>query len=218
MGLGRVGAGAHVDAVGSALTWAMLAGGERSAAAEAVVGWLATRQSAGTGLWGTARDGLREPVNGAYRALRGTLHLWGLPVGRPRALVDAVLRRAAELRRGTWTACDALDVVQLLWWSRRVDPDHRSGEVADVAAHVLDLATGAWVPGRGLPFAPGLEPTLQGTEMWLALAWYAADLIDRADDLGYRPRGVHRPDPLLDLGALAPSGSSGTPGRGRIGA
>lgn len=39
------------------------------------------------------------------------------------------------------------------------------------------------------------EPGLQGTEMWLAIAWYLADLLGVSDALGYRPRGVHRPEP-----------------------
>jgi hypothetical protein len=31
--------------------------------------------------------------------------------------------------------------------------------------------------------------------MWLAVVWLLADLAGRADLLGYRPRGVHRPEP-----------------------
>jgi len=67
-----------------------------------------------------------------------------------------------------------------------------------------DLGPEAWVPGLGLPFAVGREPSLQGTEIWLAVAWYAADLLGEADALGYRPRGVHRPEPALHLGSRAP--------------
>jgi hypothetical protein len=37
--------------------------------------------------------------------------------------------------------------------------------------------------------------------MWLATAWHAADLLNRADALGYRPRGVHRTEPALRLPA-----------------
>jgi len=36
--------------------------------------------------------------------------------------------------------------------------------------------------------------------MWLATLWYAADLLDGSDALGYRPRGVHRPEAALTLG------------------
>ena len=35
--------------------------------------------------------------------------------------------------------------------------------------------------------------------MWLAITWYLADLTGRADLLGYRPRGVHRPEPARAL-------------------
>ena len=61
---------------------------------------------------------------------------------------------------------------------------------------------GRWVPGHGFAFDTrlGSAPTLQGTEMWLATLWYAADLLDQSDALGYRPRGVHRPEAALTLG------------------
>lgn len=35
--------------------------------------------------------------------------------------------------------------------------------------------------------------------MWLAILWYLADLAGVADALGYRPRGVHRPEPAATL-------------------
>ncbi|MER6010687.1 hypothetical protein [Streptomyces bluensis] len=34
-----------------------------------------------------------------------------------------------------------------------------------------------------------------GAGMWLAIIWLLADLLGRSDALGYRPRGVHRPEP-----------------------
>lgn len=37
--------------------------------------------------------------------------------------------------------------------------------------------------------------------MWLSILWYAADLIGAAERLGYRPRGVHRPEVAWPLGA-----------------
>lgn len=37
-------------------------------------------------------------------------------------------------------------------------------------------------------------------QMWLATVWYLADLVGIAESLGYRPRGVHRPEPAHDLG------------------
>jgi hypothetical protein len=35
--------------------------------------------------------------------------------------------------------------------------------------------------------------------MWLAILWYLADLAGVSDALGYRPRGVHRPEPAAAL-------------------
>ena len=196
------GAGALVDAVGTALTWALRAGEPTTPGlVETLVGWLVAHRDPATGLWGGSGDGLLQPVNGTYRLVRGTLAQWGVAVGGERALVDTVLARGAEVLAGpgTTSACDALDVVHLLWWARGTGARHRTAEVAETAAAILDDAVTRWQPGGGTPFAAGMAPSLQGTEMWLAVAWYAADLIDRADALGYRPRGVHRPEPGLRL-------------------
>ena len=198
---GAWGAGALVDALGTALTWAAH-GGHPSAAglAEALVGWLVAHRDPATGLWGGTDDGLLQAVNGTYRLVRGTFAQWGLPVGGETPLVDTVLARGAEVLADPGaSACDALDVAHLLWWARSTGSTHGRAAVAETAAAILDDALTRWVPGAGSPFAPGLTPSLQGTEMWLAVSWYAADLLDRADALGYRPRGVHRPEPALRL-------------------
>lgn len=209
------GAGSAVDTVGTALTWAREAGADVPAGArETLVGWLVEHRDPVTGLWGAPRaaDGWREPVNGTYRLVRGTFAQWGTPLGLGRELTDSVLRHAASgvLDAPRVTACDALDVVHLLWWARRCGADgYRSGETDDVARHVLDGVVGRWAPD-GLAFAPegsrtapggtasgvpeGL-PSLQGTEMWLATAWYAADLVGRSGVLGWVPRGIHAPAP-----------------------
>ncbi|MGV8978384.1 MAG: acyltransferase [Cellulomonas sp.] len=193
------GSGALVDALGTALTWAARRGHPAAAGrVEAVVGWIVAHRDAATGLWGGSGDGLREPVNGTYRLVRGTLAQWGVRVGGERALVDTVLARGTQvLDDPAASACDALDVVHLLWWAGSTGGVHRAPEVAETAAAILDDALARWVPGAGTPFAPDLPPSLQGTEMWLATAWYAADLLGRSDALGYRPRGVHRPEPFL---------------------
>jgi hypothetical protein len=59
---------------------------------------------------------------------------------------------------------------------------------------------GHWVDGQGFAFAPDARgdqgtPGLQGTEMWLAIAWLLADYLGCGEVLDYRPRGVHRPEP-----------------------
>jgi hypothetical protein len=35
--------------------------------------------------------------------------------------------------------------------------------------------------------------------MWLSIVWLLSDYLGIADALGYRPRGVHSPDPLVRL-------------------
>lgn len=193
------GAGALADAVGTALTWQLCAGRPSAGIAEALVGWVLSRRDPGSGLWGSVAVDLRAAVNGTYRLVRGTLAQWGLGIaGGP--LVDTVLRRAAELPGDPRvTACDLLDVVHLLWWAARTGSTHRAAEVREVGSQILERVVGSWVPGAGLPFGPGRPPSLQGTEMGLAVAWYAADLVGHADALGYEPRGVHRTGPAMCL-------------------
>ncbi len=200
-------AGAMVDAVGTAWTWAALAGQEPAGACgEALVGWLLTRRDPATGLWGRASDVRgRGPVNGTYRAVRGTLAQWGTPVAGQEQLLAAVLAHDDLLRRaldGTGaadlrpvTACDGLDVLFLMHWACSARPDLDRTAVRRAAERWLRLIAGRWQPGRGLAFEPDRPVSLQGTEMWLATAWYAADLLGVSPALGYRPRGVHRPGP-----------------------
>lgn len=193
------GAGALVDAVGTALTWELRAGRQPvRGAREALVGWLATHLDPGTGLWGGSGDGGREPINGTYRLVRGTYAQWGLACPAPEALSDTVLRHAATvLDDPRMSACDALDVVHLLRWASLSRPRYRRQDVQEVAEAVAARLLRAWHPGEGLAFRADDPPGLKGTEMGLATAWYAADLLGCADVLGYRPRGVHRPEPML---------------------
>lgn len=194
-------AGALVDAFGTATTWAD-DGGHRvpSDARAALVQWLVAARDPGTGLWGSCAGGLREPVNGTYRLLRGTFAQWGLRAGDDEAFVDTLLRRGAEvLDAPVSTACDVLDVAHPLWWagtgSRRARGPRRVRDIDALSRELLEVTLGTWVPGDGAPFVTDAAPTLQGTEMWSAIAWYLADLLGLADALAYRPRGVHRPEP-----------------------
>lgn len=207
------GAGARIDTLGTALTWAAEAGWEQPPGArEALVGWLATHRDPQSGLWGRPAPGpdWRLPVNGTYRLVRGTLAQWGVGLGDGETLTDTVLRHARSgiLDGDRVTACDALDVVHLLWWAGRTGAaGYRAAEVAGVARLVLRTAREIWVDDEGAPFAPGgtemtlasradpRAPTLQGTEMWLATAWYAAALLGVAVPLGCTPCGIHRPHP-----------------------
>jgi len=218
------GAGATVDTLGTALMWNLRhfpAQGSRTAV-DAFLGGLLVRCRRDSGLWSPSRaaDGLLQAVNGYYRAVRGSFAQFGLPVPYPERVIDTVLAHAADERHfgpGRTTACNVLDVAHPLWLARRQSA-HRAKEVTAWAARQMDAIIGQWVDGQGFPFAhPPLSgpqhrdhrPGLQGTEMWLATLWYVADLLGVAESLGYRPRGVHRPEPALD----AHDDQAVTPGR-----
>ena len=132
------------------------------------------------------RDGgLLQLVNGFYRASRGTFAQFGLPLPYPERVIDTVLRA----RRGPPLFAAAAERLQR---ARRRPP-----AVAD-ARNRPPLATRCgpsppaargrarlWTDGQGFGFhAPALAartaddrmPGLQGTEMWLAILWYLADL------------------------------------------
>jgi acetyltransferase-like isoleucine patch superfamily enzyme len=206
------GAGASIDALGTALTWERRSGRPvPSGLAEALIGWLTLHLDPGTGLWGPPSD-LLHAVNGTYRLVRGTFAQWGLTVPYPEARIDAVLRRAAQLDlraagADDTTMCDLLDVAHLLRGAAADRPGHRAADVRAAASGVVGRLAAAWVPGSGLAFRVGDAPSLKATELGLAAAWNAADLLGRADALGFRPRGVHRPGPALTPAELADAGT-----------
>ncbi|MET7459416.1 acyltransferase [Nonomuraea sp. NPDC005501] len=207
-------AGAGVDTLGTALMWNLRHGEVSPAQLDAFFGGLLTRCRPDNGMWSRERpsDGLLQPVNGFYRATRGSFAQFGLPVPYPGRAVDTVLTHAADTRHfgpGRTTACNGLDVAHPLWLARRQSA-HRADEITAWASAQVALIAAQWVDGQGFPFAhPPLSgpnhrdhrPGLQGTEMWLAALWYVADLLGLAESLGYRPRGVHRPEPAVDLPA-----------------
>jgi acetyltransferase-like isoleucine patch superfamily enzyme len=205
-------AGHHVDGLGTALLWARKAGAPiADGVEEALFGWLLLHVDPRTGMWGSATPdrGLLPVVNGFYRATRGTFAQFGVPLPHPERVVDTVLRHAQDPRwfaPGARNACNVLDIVHPLWLTHGAG--HRSAEVQELATRLLSDALKGWVPGAGFGFREpsaatrGLAettPGLQGTEMWLAIVWYLADLVGIADALGYRPRGVHRPEPAARL-------------------
>ncbi len=194
-------AGAWVDAFGTGLHWNRRLFG-LDGPLETLMGWLLTRQDPWTGLWGspTAGEGRRQPVNGYYRLTRGTFAQFGLPVPRPEATIDTVLAHARDGRffaDGRGTACDVLDVIHPLWLCGQ-QTGHRRAEAQAWARQRLDDALTRWHPSAGFAFSPSdaqREPSLMGTEMWLAIVWLLADVLGESGALGYRPRGVHRPEP-----------------------
>jgi hypothetical protein len=200
-----------VDSYGTALYWNRRLFGV-DGPRETLLGWLLTRQDPWTGLWGTptAAEGRRQPVNGYYRLTRGTFAQFGLPVPRPETTIDTVLAHRRDPRffaDGRGTACDVLDVIHPLWLCGQ-QTRHRRDEAAGWARDRLLATLDRWRPGAGFAFSPAPlaggpapaagrehEPSLMGTEMWLAIVWLLADVLGESGALGYRPRGVHRPEP-----------------------
>ncbi|MFJ8752590.1 acyltransferase [Streptomyces sp. NPDC102441] len=194
--------GNWVDGAATALHFASPGSSPQTAT---LFGWLLTRADPRHGLWGApdAKEGWRQPVNGFYRTSRGSFAQFGLPVPYPERTVDTVLTHSLDPAwfgpdRGT--ACDVLDVIHPLWLCAR-STGHRAGEGRDWARGQLERVLARWQDGAGFSFAlePGERPDrlagLQGTEMWLAVTWLLADHLGSGEALGYRPRGVHRPEP-----------------------
>lgn len=177
-----------------------------------LLGWLTARADPATGLWGAPQPGSRwlQAVNGFYRLTRGSYAQLGLPLPYPEAAIDTVLEHAADPALATpdgWTACNVLDIAHPLWLAAK-QTSHRRAEGEAWARAQLDRALQSWADGAGLAFAPRSDgadgvPGLQGTEMWLSIVWYLADYLGAADALGYRPRGVHNPDPLVRIAPVA---------------
>ncbi|MFD7770435.1 acyltransferase [Streptomyces sp. NPDC059787] len=205
-------AGHWVDVLGTAIHWNRRLGEPgRAGATEALFGWLSTRADPRTGMWGSPRheDGLLQIVNGFYRASRGTFAQFGLPLPYPERVIDTVLTHARDprvVRPDRHNACNILDIAHPLWLTRSTG--YREAEVTGLARGLLRAALGHWTDHQGFGFrAPGGDtlsrpsttPGLQGTEMWLAVIWYLADLAGVTEALGYRPRGVHRPEPATVL-------------------
>jgi hypothetical protein len=165
---------------------------------DALFAWLDAHCDPATGLWSPpAPDtGWHLPVNGFYRLTRGTYAQFHRPLPHPAASLATIHAYATtdpRLADGS-DACDTLDVVHPFWLLR---PHARGlGPAVDAwLAARLPATLARWRPGRGFAFDPATdEPSLQGTEMWLAIVYLMADTLGLASHLGYRPRGVHRPD------------------------
>ncbi|MGV9382467.1 acyltransferase [Nonomuraea sp. NPDC003707] len=201
-------AGSWVDAFGTGLHRNLADFGVRGET-ETLYGWLLTRCSQAHGMWGEPDPdaGWLQVVNGFYRLTRGTFAQFGVPVPYPERAVDTVLAQARDPRYfgpDTGNACNVLDVIHPLWLLGR-QTRHRREEGAAWAKEHLVRAVGGWHDGAGLSFAltrgsgAARTPGLQGTEMWLAIIWLLADYLGVSDALGYRPRGIHRPEPAARL-------------------
>jgi acetyltransferase-like isoleucine patch superfamily enzyme len=193
-------AGSWVDFIGTALALDRRHHGS-TRGPEALFGWLETRADARSGMWGQPDDtwGWLMPVNGFYRATRGTYAQWGVPLPNPEGAIDTVI---AHGRDYGWfairecNACNVLDVVHPLWLAGG-QTGYRAAEIRDHVAALLDQTLPQWVDGQGFAFAAGGDPGLQGTEMWLAIVYLMAHVLGEADGLPWRPRGVHRLEPVV---------------------
>ncbi|MEO3943139.1 DapH/DapD/GlmU-related protein [Paenarthrobacter nicotinovorans] len=222
------GSGAWVDAWGTAAYWNLEQEHPNSVGSlEALFGWLMTHVNPLAGTWGTPTASTRlKVVNGYYRLTRGTFAQYGVPVPHVERLVDTVLAHSGDERYfapGKQNACNVLDVVHPFWLASK-QTSHRRAEMNSWAHVQLEEALGWWHPGQGMAFSadpgsgPDHLPTLQGTEMWLSITWYLADLLGHAGALGYRPRGVHRPEPAWKLPGFSPGnqrGNKDSPGAAR---
>jgi acetyltransferase-like isoleucine patch superfamily enzyme len=204
-------AGSWVDAWATAVHWnAAMGATNQPGALETLFGWLLTRVDPWTGTWGapSPAEGRLQVVNGYYRLTRGSFAQFGHPIPYPERVVDTVLDHARDTRYfapGRQNACNVLDVAHPLWLTRQ-QTDHRAPEIREWARTQLDQAIGQWHKDAGMGFAARparsggygakSKPGLQGTEMWLSIVWLLADLLGAEGALGYRPRGVHRPEPI----------------------
>lgn len=196
------GAGSWVDAFGTGLHRNHIdhdVGGPK----ETLFGWLLTNADPWHGMWGApdSQAGWLQVVNGFYRLTRGSFAQFGLPLPYPERAIDTALAHATDPSYVV-NACNVLDVIHPLWLCGKQSA-HRRAEGEAWARERLDQAIREWRDGAGFSFAllrgagrSERERTagLQGTEMWLAIVWLLADYLGTSDALGYRPRGVHRPE------------------------
>ncbi len=195
------GSGAWVDAFGTALWMNRHYFGLHGPIAP-LFDWLREHCSPHTGLWGESRveDGWLQPVNGFYRLTRGSYAHFGLPVPHVESAIDTILAHT-RINGGFETrnvnACNVLDIVHPLWLCKQ-QSDYRRAEIDALIARQLELIPTRWVDGQGFGFAPSDVPGLQGTEMWLAITYIAADALGWTSELPYTPRGVHWLRPPTD--------------------
>jgi acetyltransferase-like isoleucine patch superfamily enzyme len=196
--------GDWIDAYGTALYFNGRYFGARQTPAP-LLGWLLTQAQRLTGLWGqpTPDERWLQPVNGFYRLTRGTYAQFDCPLPYPDTTLDTVLahsRDTAFFRTGLGNACNVLDVAHPLWLCAR-QTDYRRTDAQAWAAGQLERLLDGWVDGQGFSFelergpTASRRPSLQGTEMWLSIAFILAELLGQSAALGFQPRGVHRMEP-----------------------
>jgi len=168
-------------------------------------GWLHTHANRFTGVWGepTDKEDWLQPVNGFYRLTRATYAQFGLPLPYPERAIDTVLahsRNEKFFHEVQLTACNVLDVVHPLWLCLK-QTNYRRAEIMNWAERMLGIVLHCWVPQQGFSFRLTESGTqgLKGTEMWLSIVYLLADVCGVSSALGYRPQGVHRPEPAITM-------------------
>lgn len=167
--------------------------------------WLISNVDPRSGMWGKPRspgDWL-QPVNGFYRLTRGAHAQFGWDLDHSNGVIDTVLAHAHDARYfgpQRSTACYVLDIVHPLLMARR-QTSYRRAEISAVARYWLNATIDHWQPKKGMSFEmrPGAVACLQGTEMWLSIAWLCAYMLgftSQADD--FSPKGIHRLNRLGD--------------------
>lgn len=206
-------AGGWVDYYATAIYWNLRFFNQHGAL-DTLFGWLTTHVNRWSGMWGspTADGGRQQMVNGYYRLVRGSFAQFGLPMAHPESAIDTVVAHSRDtryFREDRGNAYNVLDVIHPLWLCVQ-QTRHHADDFRRWTGWHLDRALSRWQPGAGFAFA--LEPevgssgvaSLKGTEMWLSIIWLLADTLGHGQALGYRPRGVHRPEPAWPL----PEGAS----------
>ncbi|MEO8204656.1 MAG: acyltransferase [Chthoniobacterales bacterium] len=176
---------------------------------ETLFGWTALHADPFSGMWGkpTREEGWLQAVNGFYRMTRGSYAQFGVPLPYPERSIDTILAHSNDARyfaEGQENACNVLDIVHPLWLCAK-QTEYRKAEITEWMLRRLPLFLKKWHEGRGFAFhlepgsTPESQPSLQGTEMWLAIVFLMAEYLGLSASLGYRPKGVHRIEVPLPL-------------------
>ncbi|MGB8353893.1 MAG: acyltransferase [Chthoniobacteraceae bacterium] len=196
------GAGHRIDGYASCLCLNQRYFAAEKTSLSTLFGWLDANCNPSSGLWGSPResDGWLMPVNGFYRLTRGTYAQFGRPLPYPEKAIDTILAHTNNpVFAGRGNACNILDVIHPLWLCMK-QTNHRKNDIQKWARSRLPDIIGSWVNEQGFAFDLDKElPGLQGTEMWLSIVYLMADVLGLAHIPGYKPRGIHRPEPAINL-------------------
>ncbi len=148
-------------------------------------GFLSRSISPQTGVWGKDKDGdFLLPVNGWYRAVRGSYAQFGYPVPYAEKTIDTVLKHKNMYPRGN--ACYTLDIIYPLRLLSE-QTDYRKTEGQAWAIGQIKRVCANWRKGFSFELGNG-EVSLQGTEMWLSIMYELCRYIGKEKLLGYSPK------------------------------